>query len=180
VLLKYDADMAAAARAAGCGACGERLDRANYPRKPRGALFPLSDEYELRFSFCCAREGCRRRATPSSLRFLGRRVYLGAVVVLATAMQQGVTPVRAARLREVLGVSLETLARWRKWWRETFTESAFWRAARARFARPVDASGCPLSLLERFGGGEDARLLAVLRFLAPLSTPDGYVPDQRI
>ena len=171
--------MAAEARAAGCDECGGRLDSARYPRKPRGAMAKLPDEYDWRFSFCCAREDCRRRNTPPSLRFLGRRVYLGAVVVLATAMQQGATPVRAHRLRELIGVSLRTLERWRKWWHETIVESTFWKEARARLSPSTDESGFPLSLLARFKGDEQRRLVALLRFLTPLSTPVGYVPDQR-
>jgi hypothetical protein len=177
--LKYDEDLAAQAKAGGCPLCGGRLDSARYPRKPRGVTNRLPEEYGWRFSFCCAAEGCRRRLTPPSVRFLGRRVYLGVVVVLATAMQQGVTPVRAQRLHEMLGVGLQTLARWREWWRTTFAESAFWKEMRARLAPPPDASRFPLTLLERFGPGEDERLLALLRFLMPLSTPGGYLPDQR-
>lgn len=177
--LKIDGDLAASTRAAGCVFCGGRLDSANYARKPRAGTARLPDEYNSRFSFCCAAEGCRRRHTPPSVRFLGRRVYLGAVVVLATAMQQGVTPTRAARLRELLGVGLETLARWREWWRTAFVESAFWKAARAQFSPPVDETGAPLSLLTRFGGSEEERLVALLRLLAPLTTPAGYVPDRR-
>ena len=61
LLLKYDGDLAAEARAAGCDGCGGRLDSARYPRKPRGAMAKLPDEYDWRFSFCCAREDCRRR-----------------------------------------------------------------------------------------------------------------------
>jgi hypothetical protein len=179
LLFRIDGDAAAEAQASGCPECGGRLDSARYPRKPRGAMSKLSAGYDWRFSFCCAVEGCRRRHTPPSIRFLGRRVYLGAVVILATAMQQGVTPVRAQRLHELLGVSLRTLARWRDWWRTVFAESAFWKEMRARFAPPPDASGFPLKLLERFGSEENGRLLALLRFVRPLSTPAGYLPDQR-
>jgi hypothetical protein len=172
-------DMAEALRMAGCQVCGDRLDSAPYPRKPRG-LAGLPVEYERRFSFCCAVKGCRKRHTPPSVRFLGRRVYLGAVVVLATAMQQGVTPVRAQRLRELLGVSLRTLARWRDWWLEVFARSAFWKVGRARLMSPVDGDGLPLSLLERFGHADAAEQLSSLMvFLASLSTPSGYLPDQR-
>lgn len=177
--LKLDEDLADEARAAGCSNCGGRIDAANYPRKPRGALTKLPDNYETKFSFCCDREGCRLRNTPPSVRYLGRRVYLGAVVVLACAMQQGVTPVRAKRLHELLGVSLRTLARWREWWKAAFVESDFWKAARAFFPPPADEGGCPLSLLERFGPDEEERLGALLRFVRPLSTPSGYVCDQR-
>jgi hypothetical protein len=178
-LLKFDWDLASEARAAGCQ-CGGRLDSAHYARKPRGLNAELPDGYERRFSYCCAREGCRKRSTPPSLRFLGRRVYVGAVVVLATAMQEGATPVRARRLKELLGVSAQTLARWHEWWATAFVESAFWKGAKAAFSPPADASGFPLSLLERFGVDEEGRLIALLRFIRELSTPRGYVADQRL
>ncbi|MHB8874615.1 MAG: hypothetical protein ACYC8T_13080 [Myxococcaceae bacterium] len=113
------------------------------------------------------------------MRYFGRRVYLGAVVVLATAMQQGPTPTRARRLRELLGVSLRTLARWRGWWKMAFVESDFWKTARAFFSPAPSESGFPLSLLERFGTDEEERLVALLRFVRPLATPAGYVADQR-
>lgn len=178
LLLKLDGDLVAEARAGRCVKCGGRLDSANYPRKPRGATTrKLPDGYETRFSLCCAQ--CRSRNTPPSVRFLGRRVFLGAVVVLASAMQQGATPVRANHLRELLGVSLQTLARWREWWRSAFVQSTFWKAARAFFSPAVLESDFPLSLLERFGPGGEERLGALLRFLRPVSTPSGYIADQR-
>ncbi len=179
MMLKCDVDLAMEMRAAGCLICGGRLHSAPYPRKPRGAMAKLPEEYNWRLSFCCDKEGCRKRHTPPSLRFLGRRVYLGAVVVLATAMQQGVTPVRARRLRELIGVSLKTLARWRAWWREAFAESAFWKSAKAFFMPPANESGFPLALLERFGGDEEEKLLLLLRFIRPCTTSVGYVPDPR-
>lgn len=101
-------------------------------------------------------------------------------VVLATAMQQGVTPLRAKRLRELIGVSYQTLARWRAWWATTFVESVFWKGAKAAFSSPADEGGFPLSLLVRFGPDKEARLVALLRFIRELSTPGGYVPDQRL
>ena len=170
VLLKFDHDLAAEARAARCP-CGGALHSARYPRKPRGGPDDLGPEYTTRLSFCCAVEGCRRRVTPPSVRFLGRRVYLGAVVVLVTAMRAGLTAPRAAQLREWFGVSGRTLARWRQWWRETFVASPFWQGVKGRFAPPVAPRALPASLLERFGA-EHARdrLVALLRFLAPLTT----------
>lgn len=104
------------------------------------------------------------------MRYLGRRVYLGAVVVLVTAMIGGFTATRAARLRQWLGVSGRTLARWRVWWRETFVASALWRGARGRFMPPVMTETLPASLLERFAGDERTRLLHLLVFLTPLTT----------
>jgi len=105
------------------------------------------------------------------VRFLGRRVYLGAVVVLVCAMQSGVTPKRASRLRALLGVDRRTLERWRSWWRESFAGSSFWQGAKAHFVPPLEVGLLPAALLERFaGGGEGARLLALLHFLAPITT----------
>ena len=76
VLLKVDRDLAAEAKAARCS-CGGTLHSARYPRKPRGGPDPLDPEYGHRLSFCCAVDGCRQRVTPPSVRYLGRRVYLG-------------------------------------------------------------------------------------------------------
>src|SRR5437867_3073691 len=164
MLLQFDRDLAATARAAGCS-CGGVLHAADYPRKPRGGPEGLPGEYRWRLSLCCAQDGCRRRTTPPSMRFLGRRVYLAAVVVLATAMQGGITAKRAARLRELVGVSLRTLRRWRAWWRTTFVEGSFWKAAHGRFSPPVETGALPASLLERFAGEDErTRLIRTLAF----------------
>jgi hypothetical protein len=167
--LEVDRERAAAVREAGCVQCGGVLHSAAYHRKTRGAPPELGDEHAVRCSFCCAEEGCRKRHTPPSLRFLGRKVYLGAVVVLVSAMRHGATPARMRKLREHLGVSRRTVERWRVWWREAFAESPFWRAAAAAFLPPVERALLPASLLERFAGDHEARLVALLRLLGPIT-----------
>jgi hypothetical protein len=180
LLLKFDEDIAAEIRRRRCHRCGGRLDQSHFARKPRvPSWVELPDGYDERFSYSCAVDGCRKRHTPPSARYLGRRIYLGVVVVLATAMQQGLAPWRLSRLREELGVSRKTLERWRTWWAEAFAESAFWKAAKAAFAPPVTEADAPRALVDRFGGDEVTRLAACLCFLAPLSTPAEYVPDRR-
>jgi hypothetical protein len=68
--------MAEAASDQGCS-CGGVLHSGRYWRKARGLPTGLDKEaYGWRFSFCCAVDGCRRRMTPPSLRFLRRRVYV--------------------------------------------------------------------------------------------------------
>jgi hypothetical protein len=179
MLLRFDEDLAAETKRARCRHCGGRLDDCRYPRKPRvSRTMKLPAKYDERFSYSCAVEGCRKRHTPPSTRFLGRRVYLGAVVVLATALQQGTTKWRASKLRELLGVSTRTLARWRTWWAEAFVESEFWRTAQGELATPV-IEPLPSALLDRFAGDSPDRLAALLRWLRPLSTSEGYVPDRR-
>jgi hypothetical protein len=167
-LAAIDRDLAATAQADGCRRCRGRLHHGDYPRKPRGGPADLPAAYEKRLSFCCAQ--CRKRRTPPSVRFLGRRVYLAVVVVLACVLRHGPTPTRVARLRDVLGVSPDTLARWHRWWRDAFVRTAFWKAARGRFAQPVDQADLPHDLLARFSGEPLAQVIAFLRFVSPLST----------
>jgi hypothetical protein len=169
LLLTLDNDLADAARAGRCARCGGALHSACYPRKPRGRLCRLGPEHDRRFSFCCAVDGCRSRATPPSLRFLGCKVYLAAIVVLVAIMRHGVTTSRMGRLSQVIGVDRRTVERWRAWWREGFTAMRFWQAARASFMPPIDPERLPASLLERFSGDDTDRLVALLRFVGPVT-----------
>ena len=103
------------------------------------------------------------------MRFLGRRVYIAAIVVLIAILRSGVTDARMIRLNEIVTVDRRTVARWRRWWREAFTETPFWRIARARFMPPIEHGGLPVTLLDRFAGDAADRLTALLRFLGPLA-----------
>ncbi|HME21088.1 MAG TPA: hypothetical protein VKI44_06965 [Acetobacteraceae bacterium] len=168
-LLVFDRDLAASARAARCWLCGGVLHSASYDRKPRGCPGGLGQGYAERFSFCCAVDGCRKRTTPPSLRFLGRRVYLATVVTLISALMLGTTPYRLARLSVVPGLDRRTLARWRAWWRSTFSDGPFAAVARAAVATPINIAALPVSLLDRFAGDMREQLIALLRFLGPLT-----------
>jgi len=181
----FDAEIAGRVAAAGCPHCGGPLYQANYERKPRGArLWAGGEMFTIRHSLCCGRDGCRRRATPPSLRFLGRRVYLEAVVLLASLVAQLVSALRDACA--LTGVPGRTLRRWGLWWRNTFPHTSTWAELRARFRPPPpDERALPASFLVRLGAdlagggttpslGEICRLAA--RLLAPattLSVPDG-------
>lgn len=169
LLPRIDADLAAKAQAGGCASCGGRLDVSNFPRKARGAS-GLGEEYESRYSFCCAVDGCRGRCTPPSVRFLGRKVYVGAVVVLATALQQGPTKKSVTKLSGLLGINRRTLVRWRRWWSALFGKSRFWASLRGRFAPAVDEAAMPASLLSRMVATGEPAVVTLLRLLAPAST----------
>jgi hypothetical protein len=149
--------------------CGAVLHAAPYLRKPRGIAAGLDEEHRRRLSFCCAKDGCRQRATPPSLRFLGRKVYGAACVVLISALRCGPTPARITQLHEWVGVSRRTVSRWREWWREVFVDSGFWKAAASAFMLPVERTDLPASLLRRFAGDAPQPLIALLRFLGPLT-----------
>jgi len=166
LLEKIDHDLAEQTHQGGCWFCGASLYRGDYARKPRGG-----PQWDVRFSFCCSREGCRRRCTPASVRFLGRRVYAGVIVVLVSAMLHGLSGERVGRLRQVLQMDRRTLQRWREWWLETFVQTRFWRAARAFFMPPVCEQTLPWSLAQHYGVEQGDRLVDLLKFLAPLTVP---------
>ena len=128
LLLGFDRQIAEAAHAGRCPKCGAALHWGSWERKPRGGPVGLELRHRLRFSLCCAADGCRKRETPGALRFLGRKVYFGAMVVLISAMQSGLNPERMKRLKTLVGVSRRTVLRWRDWWHTVFAMSPFWRA----------------------------------------------------
>ena len=166
LLGQIDAEEAERTRAQGCP-CGGDLHSAKYPRKPRGGPPELTPQWCRRASFCCAREGCRRRTTPPSVRFLGRKVFFGLVVVLVPILREGLTPARFRRLQEQLQVSRRTVLRWRRFWQEIFPASRQWARVLAELV-VVDRGRLPGVLLEAFTGaaaGQD-RVVAALRWLA--------------
>jgi hypothetical protein len=169
VLKRFDDELAEQVHEEGCP-CGGPLHHADYPRKPRGVAAEAEGLFDMRTSFCCGREGCRHRRTPESTRFLGRKVYVGAVVVLVTVLRHGPNRERMERLRAVFGMCARTVARWRKWWQGAFARSSFWRGARGLIMPPVSEADLPASLLERFAGDGADRLCAVLRFVSPVTT----------
>jgi hypothetical protein len=172
LLLGFDRQIADAAHAGPCRECRSKLHWGSFDRKPRGVPAGLGREHTRRFSLCCSRDGCRSRETPGSLRFLGRKVYLGAMVVLISAMQSGLNPARIRRLKELVGVSRRTVLRWRDWWRTVFTMSQFWRAHRGLAPTARDAD-LPASLLQSFAGVIERQLISLLHFLAPVTTGRG-------
>jgi hypothetical protein len=173
-LFRIDRKLAEEVRAEKCPSCGCHLHRANYLRKPRGPR-GLPKEYRYRLSFCCARDGCRKRVTPPSVRFLGRKVYLGAVVILVSAMRQGPTPRRVRELTELFHVDRRTIYRWRDFWNEYFPKTTFWKVARARLVPVFKIVNFPRSLLKAFVRTGDDRdgWGNLLRFLSPISTTKG-------
>lgn len=174
LLLGFDRQIADEAHAGPCRECGWKLHWGSFDRKPRGVPAGLGREHTRRFSLCCARDGCRSRETPSSLRFLGRKVYFGAMVVLISAMQSGLNLQRMKRLKELVGVSRRTVLRWRDWWHTVFAMSPFWRAHRG-FAPAARDADLPASLLKSFAGAIEKQLLSLLRFLVPITTGRGLL-----
>jgi len=163
------------AAAEGCRFCGGALHRGDHTRKPRGGVVAIAGEaFARRFSLCCGREGCRKRAMPPSVRFLGRRVYLGAVVIIASVV--GLVATTARAIRCATGAPARTTRRWIRWWRGPFVATAAFLDICARLVPTPPRNELPTSILDRLDGDAASRVARLLALVAPVTTtslPDG-------
>lgn len=169
LLVSIDREKLEEVRAEGCPRCGGPLHAGHFDRKPRGLLQraeELAPGYQKRFDLCCG--ACRKRTMPASVRFLGRKVYLAAAVVVATVVVRGADRNAVELARRELGASPITLARWRQWWRE-LVGSAFWVRARGQLPVDLDVEALPGSLLSQYRGSATERMLRLLEWIGPLS-----------
>ena len=146
--------------------CAGPLPRGAYVRKPRGGPADLPEAFALRLSWCCGREGCRRRVLPPSVLFWGRRVDGGAVVLVVTALRQGrVVGITAQRLQALFGVTRPTLTRWLRYFRELFPQTPTWRGLVGRLGPagpPAELIGDVLARFVRARGDPEQGLVACL------------------
>ncbi len=169
LLLKIDHEECCRLQALQCPDCGGPLDRGDHGRKPRAGPFSHLLAGQRRPNLCCRH--CRHRNMPQSVVFLGRRVYAGFVVVLASILAGGLTPRRLARVQASLIVSAQTVRRWRDWWRAELVTTRHWAEQHGSFLPPIDAAHLPHDLVRRLLRRQGvSRLLATLQFLAPLTT----------
>lgn len=169
-LFQLDWHIADQVRRQGCPHCAGKLYVANYPRKPRGvARELLGPHYCQRFSFCCS--VCHKRTTPPSVRFLGRKVYLGAFITLISAGVHGLTPEQRAAVLDEQDIPAQTLHRWRRWWNHYVPASATWRSLSGWLSPPIQPKALPAELLTRLQGSTLAlRLQQLLSVICPLTT----------
>ncbi len=166
LLEQVDANLAEAMRAGKCVHCGARLHGGDFPRKPRGV-----ESWDKRYSFDCS--CCRKRHTPPSVRFLGRKVYAGIVVVLVSAMMHGPNAQRIDTLHEALGIDMRTLRRWHQWWLDVFVSTPFWKASRGRFMPVLNETLMPWCLVESFHAQGREGVIRLMRFIAPITNTSG-------
>ena len=184
-LHRIDLDLAEQTKAAGCPWCGDPLDYGRWSRQPRGCDLP--DALKIRHGLCCRREGCRRRTTPPSTLFQGRRVYWSAVILVSVLVRQRRLEGRSARaLRLRFGVTHRTLLRWIGWFETAQARTRGWRTLRGLVPASVSDRELPSSLLAalegKHGAGSGA-LVACLRLLsgaAEACFARGLSPPQKL
>lgn len=167
-LRRIDDDLAAQAKERGCPKCGGPLDRGRWNRKPQGCD-DLPDDLRVRQGLCC--RACRCRVLPDSAVFLGRKVYLGAVVLISIVVRQrSLASHSAKKLRAMFGMSKTTLARWLRFFLVEFPTSARWKVLRGLVSARVRDDAMPDALLAEFDRRPDgpgpAALSACLAFVA--------------
>jgi hypothetical protein len=98
-------------------------------------------------------------------------------VILISTMRQGPTPRRVRELSRLFGVDAVTIARWQAFWRDHVPRTPFWKVARGRLVPVVEIAALPRSLLEAFLRTDDPYQgwVRLLRFLSPLTIPDGPI-----
>jgi len=112
VLVLIDVAIALILQHARCPWCKGPLHAGHFHRKPRGCASSAAPRAAQRLSWCCGREGCRKRLTPPSVRYWGRLYFVGPAV-LAMA---GACPKTSAgeALRKTVDCSRRTWLRWRQ------------------------------------------------------------------
>lgn len=131
LLHRIDTDLCLQHRKKGCPYCGCRLNQSNYVRKPRGGPDNIPEEYLVRQSLCCSRDGCRKRALPPSCLFMGRKVYWGCVILVVMALRQHRTEgASIGKLARMFGINRKTITRWIRYFKEIFCSSPTWLRVR--------------------------------------------------
>lgn len=170
LLNKIDHELAELKRLEGCPFCGGVLHLSSYPRSPFGLPVQFREYYAERLSFCC--NDCRRRTTPPSVRFFGRRWFPAPLLILISALLGGANEYRIEKLKALFGVvvSESTWKRWRRWWREAFTKTSFWTQNKGHFLFSDEESDFfPRTLLMHFQGDLMDRLHRALIFFSPMT-----------
>jgi hypothetical protein len=101
--------------------------------------------------------------------------YLGAIVILISAMRQGASPRRVRELSQRFGADRRTIARWQVFWRERFPQTPFWKIARARLVPIIEIISLPYSLVDAFLSRHHIckGWTLLLHFLSPITIPGG-------
>jgi len=165
-----DQDLALQAQQKGCPECGHKLHQANYPRSPVGISPQFRNHYDERLSFCC--DTCRKRLTPLSVRFFGRRWYPAPLFIFISALMRRVSEYSLAALKRHFGISVSesTWKRWQRWWRDSFIETLFWKQNKGMVPRALESKrSFPRALLDVFQGTLEEKMCFLLKFLSPLS-----------
>src|SRR3990167_215610 len=170
-LTEIDRELANICAEKGCVYCGGKLHQADYPRSPMGMPHSFRDCYSRRISFCCS--NCRKRTTPPSVRFFGRRWYPAPLFIFISIMTCGINKRRIALMEKQFGLVIResTWRRWRKWWRDKFVITKCWQQAKGQLP-PCDGitqGPFPRVIFNLYAGNIEEKMLLFLSFVSLLT-----------
>lgn len=105
--------------------CGGKLGQSDWLRAGFGLPAGTSDEVLVRHSFVCG--SCKRRTTPSSLRWMYYRWFSSPSQFLVPALRGRLSRSKMIELCTSLGISPSRLRIWKRWWRDEFLSSPYWK-----------------------------------------------------
>ncbi|MEN8250723.1 MAG: hypothetical protein ABFS32_17450 [Bacteroidota bacterium] len=151
-----------------CRLCHGNLHQSHFLRKPRGLPEDINPDYSIRFSYCCGTEGCRKRFTAPSMRFLSRKVYSSIVIILIFLLKPETDESRIEKINTLLGttLSIETLRRWRHFWIKDVPQTHAWKRLSLHRSHSQEL---PVSLLMLFEQSGEQALKMGLKLILPLT-----------
>jgi hypothetical protein len=170
LLNKIDQEITDKDRQQGCFFCGNKLHKANYPRSPVGLPSQLRHHYNERLSLCC--DTCRKRTTPRSVRFFGRRWLPAPLFMLISVLMLGINERRLQQVKQHFGITVSesTWKRWRRWWRDSFQKTLFWQQSKGLAPSAIETNKFPpRALLDILQGSIEEKICRLLKFLSPLT-----------
>lgn len=88
-------------------------------------------------------------------------------------MMCGISKRRIALIEKHFGIVIResTWRRWRKWWRDKFVITKFWRAAKGQFltSNKIIQGPFPCVIFNFYRGNVEEKMLLFLRFFSPLT-----------
>ncbi len=176
-LMKIDQQVADIFANKCCVYCRGKLHQANYSRSPAGMPSKFRDQYSRRLSFCCAT--CRKRTTPPSVRFFGRRWYPALIYIFISIMISGISKRRIALIEKHFGIVVResTWRRWRKWWRDEFVVTKFWSYEKGKLppTNEITQGPFPRVIFNLYNGKIEEKMLLFLHFSSPLTIGNFHV-----
>lgn len=168
ILFDLDRLIAEQVRQEHCRFCQGNLHQSHFPRKPKGVPEGTHSDYSIRFSYCCGTEGCRKRSTPPSMRFLSRKVYSSVVIILIFLLKPETDESRIEMINRLLGttLSVETLRRWRHFWTKDLPQTHTWRRLPVH---QILSQELPMSLLDLFQKACEQSFIMGLKLILPLT-----------
>jgi len=158
-----------------------------YIRKPRGFPEEVSSDilekyFSFRFSYLCL--DCRKRMTPPSIRFLGRKVYVSAAIIMACKAIELGHAVSLEEIRRLISKYIPkiTARRWVAWWRQAVWNSSFWREWQGKLCGYIQRNHFLCGVWNHFqeikhNVVEDPVveiIQRVLQFFSPITMPQNY------